>query len=80
MIFPFTRRRRLRLYVDEAYLASQDMQNFPLFDVDQVEVLKGPQGTLFGHNATGGAIVIATRKPGDTNDGYARVTYGRFDQ
>ncbi len=70
----------IAVYVDEAYLASQDMQNFPLFDVDQVEVLKGPQGTLFGHNATGGAIVIATRKPGDTNDGYARVTYGRFDQ
>src|SRR6266403_5079492 len=70
----------IAVYVDEAYLASQDMQNFPLFDVDQVEVLKGPQGTLFGHNATGGAIAVTTRKPTDTNEGYAKLTYGRFDQ
>src|SRR6266403_2309274 len=70
----------IAVYVDEAYLASQDMQNFPLFDVDQVEVLKGPQGTLFGHNATGGAIVIGTRQPTDSVGGYARLTYGRFDQ
>jgi iron complex outermembrane recepter protein len=70
----------IAVYVDEAYLASQQMQNFGMFDVDQVEVLKGPQGTLFGHNATGGAIVIRTRQPTNSVDGYARLTYGRFDQ
>src|ERR1700737_3748049 len=70
----------IAMYVDEAYLASQQMQSFGMFDVEQVEVLKGPQGTLFGHNATGGAIAIRTRKPSDSVDGYARVTYGRFDQ
>ncbi len=70
----------IAVYVDEAYLASQQMQNFGMFDVDQVEVLKGPQGTLFGHNATGGAIVIRTRQPTDSVGGYARLTYGRFDQ
>jgi len=70
----------IAMYVDEGYLASQEMQNFSFFDVDRVEVLKGPQGTLFGHNATGGAIAVTTRKPTDTNEGYAKLTYGRFDQ
>ena len=47
-----------------------------LFDLQQIEVLKGPQGALYGRNATGGAINITTRQPTDEFEGYARAGYG----
>jgi iron complex outermembrane receptor protein len=50
-------------YVDEVYIARQSANNVALLDIQQVEVLRGPQGTLFGRNTTGGAISITTRKP-----------------
>ncbi|WP_126516895.1 hypothetical protein [Sphingobium amiense] len=49
-------------------------------DADHVEVLKGPQGTLFGANSTGGAINYVAAKPSDTFEAGATATYGRFDQ
>lgn len=49
------------------------------FDVDRVEVLKGPQGTLFGRNAVGGVINQITTRPGDEFGGYARVKVGNYD-
>jgi iron complex outermembrane receptor protein len=52
-------------HVDEVYLSKNFMSNLLLFDVDRVEVLKGPQGTLFGRNTTGGSINFYTRKPTD---------------
>ncbi len=51
------------LYIDGVYLPSQREGNRELPDVEQVAVLKGPQGTLFGRNATGGVIQITTRRP-----------------
>lgn len=50
------------------------------FDLDSIQVLKGPQGTLFGRNATGGAVLLQSHKPdiGDTN-GYVRASYGNYD-
>lgn len=50
-----------------------------LFDVDRVEVLKGPQGTLYGRNSTGGALNIETRRPGNDFDVGAKLEYGSFD-
>lgn len=67
------------VYVDDVYLASTNAQNFGMFDMDRVEVLRGPQGTLFGRNATGGLVHYITNDPTDYLDGFADVTYGRFN-
>lgn len=66
-------------YVDDIYLSRQNANNLSLFDVERVEVLRGPQGTLFGRNTTGGAINVIMREPGDVIAGYAELGYGRFD-
>ena len=66
-------------YIDEVALPSIAMLGFQLFDLERVEVLKGPQGTLYGRNVTGGAINFITRKPSQKFDAYFRASYGRFD-
>jgi iron complex outermembrane receptor protein len=68
------------VYLDEGYIAVAQAQTFALFDIERVEILKGPQGTLFGRNATGGLVQYISRKPSmDEVEGYADVTYGMFD-
>ncbi len=69
----------IAVYVDEGYIAMQQGQTFTMFDIDRVEVIKGPQSTLFGRNATGGVIQYVTRNPTDEVEGYGDVTYGRFN-
>lgn len=61
------------VYVDEGYMATVQGNRFGLFDLDRVEILRGPQGTLFGRNATGGLVHYITAKPTDVLDGYADV-------
>src|ERR1700760_2812121 len=64
------------IYLDEVYISQMAGLAFSLFDIDRVEVLRGPQGTLFGRNATGGLANFITRKPTDKEDGYVDVTFG----
>ena len=67
-------------YVDEVYQGLQSAQLFQMFDLERVEVLRGPQGTLYGRNTTGGASNFFTRKPGDEAAANATLSYGRFNQ
>src|SRR5258708_7222255 len=66
------------VYVDGVYLARSVGANTTMLDVDRVEVLKGPQGTLFGRNSIGGAISIVTRDPGKAFTVKGDVTTGTF--
>lgn len=70
----------IAIYFDEIYQNHFSLQGFPLFDLDRVEILRGPGGTLWGKNTTGGALLFVSKKPGDTPEGYARLTYGNYDQ
>ena len=68
------------VYLDEGYLAVAQAQTFAVFDIDRVEILKGPQGTLFGRNATGGLVHYLSNKPSfDENNGYVDLSMGRYD-
>src|SRR5215469_11880793 len=64
------------LYIDDVYYPRLTGANFDLMDVERVEVLRGPQGTLEGRNSEGGAIRFVTKKPSDANDAYLTATYG----
>jgi iron complex outermembrane receptor protein len=67
------------VYVDQVYVASIAMMAFDMFDLERIEVLKGPQGTLYGRNSTAGALNIITRKPQQEFDAYATLGYGNYD-
>jgi iron complex outermembrane receptor protein len=66
------------IYVDEVYKGALASLDFQLFDINRVEVLKGPQGTLFGRNATGGLIHYVTKKPTDYFDSFVRGSAGNY--
>ncbi|MCK9504981.1 MAG: TonB-dependent receptor [Porticoccaceae bacterium] len=67
------------VYIDEAPLTFPVLSGLSAFDLERIEVLKGPQGILFGQNSTGGAINYIAAKPTEELSGSASLTYGRFD-
>lgn len=64
--------------VDEVVQENVILKSFPLFDIERVEVLRGPQGTLFGRNTPAGIVKFDTRKPSQESDGYLNASYGSF--
>lgn len=64
------------IYLDDVSIGTPIAGFFDLADIERIEVLKGPQGTLYGRNATGGAIKIVTRKPSFTTSGQVSADYG----
>lgn len=68
----------IAVYADDAYIASMGALAGSLFDIQRVEILRGPQGTLFGRNATGGLIHYISEKPNFEEDGYVTATLGNY--
>jgi iron complex outermembrane recepter protein len=66
------------LFIDDVYYGGSGDFEIDLFDVERIEVLKGPQGTLFGRNTTGGLINVVTKTPSDTFEGKLEASLGNY--
>lgn len=67
---------RVGFYVDDVYYATTFGSVFDVLDIERVEILRGPQGTLFGRNSVGGALRLISKKPKGDNSGYVEMTGG----
>ena len=67
------------VYLDDVYLSAPGVQNFSMFDISQVQVLKGPQGTLYGRNTSGGALLFTSNRPTDYFTADAHGEYGDYN-
>jgi iron complex outermembrane receptor protein len=76
--FLLTYSPRVSFYIDDVYHSTVFGSVFDILDVDRVEVLRGPQGTLFGRNAVGGAIRLFSKKPQGDNSGYIEIGSGSY--
>ncbi|MES2604557.1 MAG: TonB-dependent receptor, partial [Pseudomonadota bacterium] len=75
-----TGERSVGYYVDNVFMPRTTGPVMRILDVERIEILRGPQGTLFGRNSTGGAIRVFSKQPGPERDAYVRVTGGNFDR
>ena len=75
-----TGERGVGLYIDGIYMPRTSGAVLRVLDIDRIEILRGPQGTLFGRNSTGGAIRIFSKQPTDHAEGYIRGTLGTLDR
>lgn len=67
------------LYIDDVYFSRSFAFNSALFDIDRIEVLRGPQGTLFGKNTIGGVVNVISEKPEWANNGQGEIVYGNYN-
>lgn len=78
--FQFPNEPGVGVYIDDVYYGISFGTAFDLVDLDRVEILRGPQGTLAGKNSIGGSIKLFSRKPDDEADAYVELTAGSFDR
>lgn len=78
--FNFAREPGVGIYIDDVYFPTLTGSVFEVLDLERIEVLRGPQGTLQGRNSIGGAIRLITRKPTGDGGGFAELTFGRFNR
>jgi iron complex outermembrane receptor protein len=79
--FSYNQNAPIAAYVDEVYKGNPSLFGITLYDLERVEVLRGPQGTLYGKNTTGGALNFITREPElGSSDGYVKLGYGNYNR
>lgn len=66
------------MHIDGAYIGKGEGQLGEFLDLERVEILRGPQGTLYGRNSTGGSVNLISRRPTETPHAYGRLTYGNY--
>nr|WP_087575075.1 TonB-dependent receptor [Sphingomonas sp. CDS-1] len=78
--YSFNQQGPVATYFDEVYKGSWPLLPLAMYDLERVEVLRGPQGTLYGKNTTGGAINFISRKPTFDTEGYLKLGYGNYNR
>ena len=77
--FTYNAQQPVSVVYDDVPVENAVLKSFPIFDVQDVEVLRGPQGTLFGRNTPAGVVKVDSKKPGDDTNGYADISYGTYN-
>ncbi|GAB3106503.1 TonB-dependent receptor [Aestuariicella hydrocarbonica] len=75
----FNQDQAVPIYINDIVIAPTQGSNLGMYDLQNVQVLKGPQGTLFGRNSTGGAILMSSKRPGSELGGYVNVKVGDYN-